>query len=64
MSILDKDQMHAVFKPDRKNKSLFKRLRSALELSIDVELRGAVVCDLNSEDQGSSTPIDIYSTRF
>jgi hypothetical protein len=44
--------MRRLFKSERDDKNLLRRLRNALELTVDVDLKKIVVCDLNSQERG------------
>lgn len=44
--------MRQLFKPQRKDKNLLKHLRNALELTVNVDLKRVVACELNSQEKG------------
>jgi hypothetical protein len=52
MNVLDASQIRRLFKPERKTRNMFRRLRTALELCVDVDLKRIVCCDLNAPKKG------------
>lgn len=57
MNILNEKQLKQLFKRERKTKNMFRRLRSALVLTVDVDLKRIVTCELDSEKKGNSAKI-------